>query len=64
MLATYCWRQQLAKIKVKEDKAHYLTMCIIISKKYYFFITNVVFEFNTFSLKLMGDRAIWLSYSD
>jgi len=58
MLATYCWRQLLAKIKGKRRQSSLFDTVYCNFKKYYFYITNVVFEFNTFSLTLMGDRAI------
>jgi len=64
MLATYCWRKQLAKIRGKRRQSSLFALRIVISKNITFFITNVVSEFNTFSSTLVGIRAIWLSYSD
>jgi hypothetical protein len=64
MLATYCWRQQLAKIRGERRQSSLFDTVYCNLKKYYFFITNIVFEFNTFSLTLVGGREIWLSHSD
>ena len=44
------------------DTVHYVTLNTVTKHQYSTFITNVLSEFSSFSLKLQRDRAVWLVF--